>query len=337
MNFEPAVRHLRFYFEKGDGFYYLDLARELSVLNNRLYHQGKHYHVANITFSSDQDGRLQVLTIPNTWAMKRAWIVGFEKWLQMNDRLNEEDRDAALSHAKYVTFRVGMCKDQLDSDDGEKPGEGTEQDSMAVDYSKANKSKIDEWRLSTFVSTDEETVDEFNAYMMGVHDGSAPDYTSISLIQAYQETLASRKIPLEDGTREPTMLSGVWANFFEIHGSQDDIKEELMHDYDAPPWDGDSLLGIGSEMPAISSTNPLPGATVVRELHMDGDQVGQIVAGGFSAPLGLICLRTSDMDQADQEFSVCLELVPGDYQGVSATRIHSKTIRDSDGNLKVIG
>lgn len=311
---KPCVRHLRFHFEKGNGYYYLDLARELSAFNNSLYRQGMTYHVANVTLISDNDMRMKVHTIPNTWSMNQAWKVAFKNWLQHNRQIPEPTLSSALKHAKYLDFRVGFCKDQIDSDDGEKPGEGTEQDSMAVDGDN-NTVKLDEWRLSSFHSTDENTSDEFYCYMMGAHDGAAGSRVGVSVIQAYHELLASVKF-VDDSSRTD-IETGVWVNLMDNESVNDDLVEELVNDYDSPPFDANSLLGMGTGV-TISSTNPIPGSTVSRELHMDSDYQGMQVGGGFPVPLGLLCLDTTDMAGAGDHFEVLIELVPGDYKGLAA-------------------
>lgn len=311
---KPAMRHLRFHFEKGNGYYYIDLARELSAFNNQLYRQGMTYHVANATVVSDNDLRLKIHTIPNTWSMKRAWQVAFQNWLEMNRKLTDTALDQSLKHAKYLDFRVGFCKDQMDSDDGEKPGEGTEKDSMAVDGDN-NTVPIDEWRLSKFTSSDENISDDFYCYAMGVHNGSAGSRTAVSLIQAYHELLASTTI-MDDSTRDDKE-DGVWVNLFDNESTNDDIMENLKDHYDQPPFDGNGLLGMGAGV-TINSANPIPGSTVVRELHMDSDYQGQVTAGGFAVPLGLLCFDLSDIQDADGQFEILLELVPGTYKGVAA-------------------
>jgi len=100
---EPAVRYLRYDLtNSGDAgtetSHFIDLARDLSLVNRRLYRSGRVYHVKRVTvvsrntiagFTTDPPGqqnagRISVSTAPDSWVARGAWHRAFKAWKQMN-------------------------------------------------------------------------------------------------------------------------------------------------------------------------------------------------------------------------------------------------------------
>ena len=84
----PAVRYLRYELTNSgtpgtETSHYIDLARDLSALNRRLYRQGRDYHVKRITVVSSNtpnggdpsgiNNRVSLATIPDSWVARNAW------------------------------------------------------------------------------------------------------------------------------------------------------------------------------------------------------------------------------------------------------------------------
>ncbi len=323
-----SIRKIRI-LGKGSGTWNVDLARELSVLNNSLYRQGMMYDIANVSMSSDQDFRVKFSTAPNTWAMHQGWKMAFKNFLNGNkERIDDSTFQTIQKLSKYFDFRVGLYKDSTAPRGSEADGKitaGRGVNSMAVSADGVAFA-INEWNLTQFESLDaDDSVsdgDKFTAHLVGPHDytsGSSRPYDSVSTLQAYHETLL-RRGQVADGdddgdgdvSDDLSIETGVWANYHEDEASSvEDAVEHLLDDYNEPPFDGDNFVGM-------LDTHIM----CERELHLDpsGSVGGQLVGGGFTAFAGLIDIVTTDLD-AGHEWAVEFELVPGTYKGVSATPI----------------
>ena len=90
---EPAVRYLRYEFTNSETpgtetSHYIDLSRDLGIVNRRLYRQGRDYHVKKISIVSSNtpngSNRISVACAPNSWVVKAAHKRAFKVWQQMN-------------------------------------------------------------------------------------------------------------------------------------------------------------------------------------------------------------------------------------------------------------
>lgn len=297
----PAHRFLRIDLEHdgSEDFHYIDLARELSAINNRLYRQGMTYHVANISVHDSNSSYLKFCTLPNTWPIRNAWKRAFQMWLNMNDQLADPALSNAAKASKYTDFKVYFNDDhRTDPDDGK-----------FTDV-EGNIRQDGEWEYTRFFSTDGGSVDEFTVHMMGDHTGSAGSYTSVSAIKAYNETLTWP----ENESEQSTFDTGVWNNLIETAGVNDDISQALSDDNDLPPYDEFVFPGM---KPSQVSTGNSPQPWSVREVHLQGTYQNSAMVGGFEAPLGLICVETGASADSNT-IGLIIELAPGSYKGVSA-------------------
>ena len=305
----PAHRFLRLDLEHNssvandfgyyEDFHYIDLASLLSSINSRLYRQGMMYHVANISVHDRQGGWVKFCTLPNTWPVRQAWRKGFQKWLQMNyESMDADTLKATAQNARWSDYRVFFSASHA-TDTADRPP------FVDVEGKAANQ---DELTYTKYTSTDGGTPDEFTAHMMGGHTGSAGSYSSISLLEAYIETLNKPQAP----DANVSMAVGVWANLLESETGSDDIIVDLRDDYDEPPYDHDCFPG-GNKGSLVNAPNPWS----VRETDFIAPNRHQIV-GGFEVPLGLICVETSREVSGDNTIGLIIELVPGPYKGIMA-------------------
>ena len=297
----PAHRFLRVdlrHTGSGEDFHYIDLAKELSAINSRLYRQGMTYHVANISVHDTQSSYLKFCTLPNTWPVKAAWKTGFQQYLEMNRRAMEPaiGSNQIPKVARWNDFRIYFNNDHIADADAVK----------FVDV-EGNIRLQDEYNYTRMVSIDGGNNDEFTLHMMGEHAGSAGAFTSVSLLEAYEETLASPALQSAD----PEFDTGVWANLFDVGGQVDDIIDNLDQDYDNPPYS--RLVFPGSkDGSSVNCTAPWS----VREVHVEAANNSAMV-GGFEAPCGLIVVET-DNSADGNVIGLIIELAPGPYKGVMA-------------------
>jgi len=190
----PAVRYLRYRLTNGDAgtetSHYIDLARDLSRVNRRLYRQGREYHVKRITvvstntiagwaqdgvtgFPASQDaGFFSVSTVPSSWVANSAWKRGFTAWQNMNKDAMRKTNDI---QGTWADFKVYMTEDMRT---------GT----VLQPVDNGNALYLPgEWDYSKYVAPTAAAgvIDEYSAHLMGGHTGAPGAYTSIGLIQSF--------------------------------------------------------------------------------------------------------------------------------------------------------
>ena len=306
----PAHRYLRYLLTHsgtGEDSHYIDIARDLSGTNRRLYRQGKVYRIKSATVhSSTGTTFVKFATAPNTWVTRNAWKRGKKAWDMMNEKAMTL-HDGALK-PRWHDYKVFLSPDMTsDVDQG-----------VPVD-SGDNTMSSGEWIYSKYQSPDgTSSNDDFMATLMGDHQGAAGSRTFISLIQSYAEARATvGAVPHgvdSDGDDDPL------ANLFDSGTEQDEILNDLQNSNDLPPYAGSGTSATtGDEYPGAGDNLPKP--WVVREVSLDQDANGAFaIARGFDAICGLVEIETSSSTDGDV-IEVLLEIEVGDYKGVHAEEI----------------
>ena len=326
----PAERFLRFQVTHpagaGETSHYLDIGRELSKINRRLYRQGMVYRIANISITSRDtvQGLVSFSTAPDTWIARNAWNRGFNMYNQMNQRVL--DLQPGRKN-KYADYKIYLSDDHRASS----------RLLNCVDNGN-NEYQPGEWQHVTYNSPDGTTsADAFTAHLLGDHNVSGSNYTSVSLIKSYGEARATVNF-----TQEPRMDSegddDPLLNLFDDGTVVDEIAQNLDDENDLAPYkivSGGSEATIGEFYPGSESNGPKP---VVRRLVSfgtgDTTTAGGITKGvsaptvmvpGFDAMCGLVEIETqSDLDTGiigpgqDDIIDIVIELAPGSYKGVAA-------------------
>ena len=305
----PANRYLRYLLNHtgtGEDSHYIDLARDLSGTNRRLYRQGKVYRVKSITVhSSTTTTFVKFATVGNTWVARNAWKRGKAAWDLMN---KQATLHSGRSLSRWHDYKVLLSPDMTtDSDQGTPVDSGD------------NAMQAGEWIYSEYESPDGGTSsDSYLAVMTGAHSGSAGSRTYIGLIQSYGEsrtTVTATPGGLDsDGDDDPI------ANLFDAGTSHDEVLDDLSNDNNLPPYAG---VGIGSatgdNYPGAASNMPKP--MVIREVSLDQDANGAFaIARGFDAICGLVEVETTSGTDGDI-IEVLIEVEAGDYKGVHAEAI----------------
>ena len=316
---EPAVRYLRYELTNSstagtETSHYIDLAKDLSAINRRLYRQGRHYHVKRISVVSsntiagwavyDQTnipgatefprnaGRITFSTAPESWVSQQAWKRGFGVW----NKMQKEALKAAGSDLRgtYNDFKVYLTTNHAT---------GTK---LTPKDNGGNNLSGGDWSYSDLITPDGTTgSDEFYLTLMGDHVGAAGTRTSVSLIRSYEESRATVSASAKPETGnvdsdDPLM------NLFDHGTVVDEIVDKMMSDGEDEPYDQNDYCGADSNMP-----KPL----VVQQTTLGAD--GRATVGGFSAMCGLIEVETTS-PIADDVYSVLVELAPGKYRGIAA-------------------
>ena len=297
----PAVRHLRYLLshtgQNAEDSHYLDLARDLSAINGRLYRQGRYYHVKRATVhSTTADAFVKFATIPDTWVSKAAWKRGKDAWTKMR-------KTAEVPSARWADYKVYLNSDM--KTDPDRP--------LAVDTD-ANSVQIGEWEYSDYYSPDGTAgFDAFTAHMMGAHSGGAGIRDSIGLIESYGDTRrvsSPTTVVDSEGDDDPLV------NLFDAGTHIDELAADKVQDNSFPPyaWLNQAISDIGEHFIGASSNMPAP--QVVAETQLT-TTTGLGVVGGMVVPLGLLEIETRSAQDGDV-IEVLVELEAGSYQGVKS-------------------
>ncbi len=305
----PAHRYLRYELTNSgtpgtETSHFIDLARDLSRVNRRLYRQGRDYHVKRISIVSSNTnqlapgndaassaGRISVSTALNTWVTRNAWKRGF----QLYQKMNKAAMAGTTSDIKgtYADFKVYLHSDMTSGTVLDPKDNG------------GNNYQAGDWDYSEFVSPDGTTsADSFSITLHGNHVGSAGSRTSVGLIRSYGEARATvdNTSPNVPATADDDPLN----NLFDDGTHIDEIIEDLMAQNDGAPYANLSYPGDDS-----NGSKPV----VIHQTTLGTD--GRSTMGSFNAICGLLELETTS-PHANDVYSVLVELAPGKYRGVSA-------------------
>ena len=300
----PAVRYLRYELANSSNAgtetsHFIDLARDLSRVNRRLYRQGRDYHVKRLTIVSantpnagqpGSENRVSVSTMPNSWVTQMAWSRGFQLMKQMNDRASE-GISGDIS-GKYSDYKIYLSHDMAT---------GT---ILTPKDNGGNNAVNGEWTYSKFVTPDGTTgADEFELHMLGNHQGNAGSRTHVGLVKSYGESRAT--VDQDSPNATPVVTGDPLANLFDDGTVHDEILTNLKADNDNSPYSANNYPGDDGNMP-----KPI----VVQDTTIVD---GRASLGGFMARCGLIEIE-SKSSVANDVFSILVEIAPGNYRGLKA-------------------
>jgi len=301
----PAVRYLRYDITNSGNTNtevstYIDLAKDLSAINRRLYRQGRKYHVKRISITSKNTnqlnpgqsaGRISVSTCPESWVSQMAWRRGMKVWMDKNkeaSRLLASDISSTWSDFKvYLSddHRTGTVATPIDNG--------------------GNAVNAGEWTYSKIVTPDGTTSDDhFFMHLLGDHNGGAGSRVSVGLIKSYGESRATVD------TDQPNINTDVYndplVNAMDDGTDVDETLAFLADDNDNAPYQTVNYPGDNGNMP-----KPL----VVYESTLGTD--GKTTFGGFQVMCGLLELETTS-PIANDVYSVLVELAAGSFRGIKA-------------------
>lgn len=300
---EPAVRQLVYLVP--DGTSYIDIAKDLSKVNRRMYRQGMSYVVQDIQIGVSPGMRatdiFQIVfsTIGNSWVAHNAWRKGFKTWQTMQNEYM--DGEGSRLKGKWADFKVYLDDSQAS---------GTTLEPYASDGAVY---QAGEWIYSNFVYDDAGTSRSPTIHMIG----TSTDDTAIGLIQAYGD---ARNYQSSEPSNRAEMATGFYAQFHGVGDIDDELGTDLRNDNDLPPYDSDDYPGGADNADA---------AVMQRFGSVNATQ-STVTLPGFVAQCGLIKIDTNEV-QLDgtaatsvyevttaSDTSVLITVAPGPYRGVLA-------------------
>ncbi len=307
---EPAVTQLLY--PVPDGTSYIDLAKDLSQVNRRLYRQGMTYVVQDIQYAagagmraSDIQG-LTFSTAGNSWIVHNAWKKAFTAW-----RREKRKGTDALGpiHGKWEDFKVYLDDSMEDA---------TTLEPYAGDGAVY---QAGEWEYSKFVFDDDGTERELKMHLIGSSNlADTNNESGIGLIQEYQN---SRAYPNADPALPSSASDTIYAKMIGYAPDEltDIMVDNMENDNDLPPYDPDEYPGGDTNADA---------AVVARWGSVNATQ-SSTTLGGFIAPCGLVKISTAELAldnaaSADGVYAagsaptavMILSIAPGTYRGVLA-------------------
>ncbi len=316
---EPAHTQL-VYTLVNDGNY-IDVAKDLSVLNRRLYRSGMVYAIRGITVFFDAAGdedyhnktiTITARTIPNTWVTHNAWVKGFRNWKKQQ---NDARKLVTGIKPRWEDFKVAMDSAHVQLDSGS--GDGTSISLSVRDGTLGATVAPDEWQLSRIVWEDDSDDREPLLHMMGEVTGDTVT-TYAGLIENYGDSRA------QPGVSEPAHDADASINLYAKLIKTSDVAAEIIDnmeiDNDQAPYDVDAYIGGATESP----TPLVVGYTACNS----SSPVGRMP--GFVAPLGLIHLSADGWRDPDAAAGgtladtavtpkVIVDVAVGPYRGVLAS------------------
>ena len=305
--FYPVVRHLRYQLTNSptggtETSHFVDLARDLSAVNRRLYKQGMYYSVRKITVTSRDTygGLFTVGVAPTSWVTRNAWRKARGIWNDMNDQVENADS----IKGKWADFKVYLSDDHRT---------GTVLDPIDNGNNAVGATNRD-WEYSLYESPDGTAgSDSFVAHLLGADSGSAGAITSAGIVDGYENS----RVTVQESPDSTPINSDSWMmNVLDDGTTFDEIVVDLTNQNDNPPYDRDDYCGGQGNMP-----KPI----VVQMGALGLDQVPtdtslSLTLGGFTAMCGLLEFETQSSVDNDV-FDVLIELSAGDYRGVKAEAI----------------
>ncbi len=330
---EPAVTQLLYVVPQGDS--YIDLAKDLSMVNRRLYRQGYTYVVQDIQVGVAANMRQSDIhqftfaTAGNSWIVHNAWKKGYSAWRR---QVRKGERGTGIKAGTWNDFKVYLDDSMED---------GTTLAPFAGD---AGAYQTGDWDYSALVfSTDDDTANDdeiekdLKMHLIGSTNlADTNEESGIGLINEYQN---SRSIIAVNDPSTPSAASDTI--YAKLMNMGDELSDRLIDNIesanDIPPYDHDEYPGGATNADA---------AVPVRIGAVSATQsVGNF--GGFIAPCGLIKVSSAEIslsnttetltDVSDaatavaspgpnsvygsgtpQDAVVLLTLAPGPYRGVLA-------------------
>ena len=311
---QPAVPVLRYKMDYNTTGVtrYIDLMKDMSKINRRLYRQGMQVAVGGITVISDGVDAataptldFQVRTAGNTWVTQNAWTKGYSLWRQMNKEVLDDNPSV---QGKWADYKIYLTEEQasantldnLNGVGGTYPG--------------------NEWAISTYVVPQHDVdpatgavlpAEEWVAALVGPDD--VPN-KRFSLVKAYEE---SRATVQDVAPNVPAALPNSFYLKLTDDGSQDPELAAVIEDAnDQPPYsiiDGNYPGGGGF---TVGAALTLQHRTIINAYQPNAH------IGGFVANCGLLQLNCQAISTSKSGLiEILVHLVPGSYNGILAERM----------------
>jgi len=273
------------------GTYYLDLWRNTSVQERKLFRQNQVCNVmAGLIKDSNNESVVRINVAPDTWTTRTSLRRGLKIW---NRHIKEgtEGIDLKLIKPKYHDYKVLLNPAM--------PSSLSSSATMHACDAAGNELPRGEWVYSNYVSEDVDwtiataaanrDADQFNSCIVGAHTpqpGNPNAWDQVGLIQSWLDSRPGQDpsgTPFNTQTEIDAMKQDPLVNLFDEADTVDEIVQFLSTDNDRPPYDEDGVYGtvqpganIGDNLQRVAMAATQSGAGQIATLN------------GFSAICGLV-------------------------------------------------
>ena len=260
---------------------YIDLAKELSKVNRKLYRQCRRYAVAGIQVIGSEGTSVSFFTAVDTWTTKNAIKKAFHAWQKMN---KEALADQPSIKPTWHDFKVYLNKDHR--------GRNATDLQAVPDFDYAPYPS-GEWAYSQVVFPEGTTHDSSNEsylHIQGNHINQAgadaafnPQTTlSVGIIEAYKESRTT--VPLEDPVTPAMPDVHPFNHLFDDGETYQEITQNLKQQNDQAPYAVTTMNGAAAH----------PSLYNAAEIRVQSSEVVNMT-NGFVAPCGLIKVATNQV------------------------------------------
>ncbi len=293
----------------GNSVSYIDLSQCASLVNRRFYRQGLNWAVAGMKVFATRDCTVLVTKLPVTWVMSNAWEKSFRAWQKMIDNATEESGTQSVK-GKFLDYKIyaDAAHHQLSFDANLLPLDGA-----------GNPHAAGQWQPSELQIPSTVGVTETRE-MIAVGPnlpGASPvtGFDAVSVVQGYAD---SRALPSPADPNVPADADTNWmVKLFDNVSDQDqDVIADLEVTGNNPPYpfEGDEAGTVVTMYPGGETNAP------TLETH-DIETITSTTIGGMTRikggmfPCGLIKIDFGGLSENDVQFTIQVDLVPGDHRG----------------------
>lgn len=296
----------------GEDFHYIDLARDLSAVNCRLYRQGMIYGVQSFSIHDSQaNTEVRIGTVPTVWPVLSAYRLARRQW---NRQIKSVGADGI--RGAWDDFRVFMNNDHVSDSDQPKVVNiesytaGTHNESALYGEYNASMLSATTHGSDSCLAMLGPGNSGFNGSMPQAYGGAACDGI-IGVVAEWNRLKADIPETPDSGSDDAdasAFTDGVLGLRDTTYDS--DLIDRIEDFGDAPPYS----VSPGGYLAV--STN---GTYTVREVHMASGQK-QVMLPGCEVFCGLMQVETKSATDGNT-IGLLVELAPGGYKGVHALEI----------------
>lgn len=283
--------------ETGENPFLIEIAPNLSRMNNRLYRQTRLYHVRFENADNDHGSanvKYEFYTLPDTWFVRGAIKYAHAVYMQNH----QDELDAGITFSQWADFDISpQNPDGTYEFTGARLYDGDGYSSIAADEPSGIGGSYSTTKAADGTS--------FGFHVMG---NVANSY---NIFREYSEFLNNKK-PDDESTTA-----------IQPYGDLLDLKdaEQMVENGDRAPYDRDFSGWIPDDETVDDSTGQHL-LTLKAMTNFDRDSTGSQRTPFFTAPLGLVYVRrfvTSTLtDLTTSQQQLRMEVQAGHYKGVKA-------------------
>lgn len=288
---------------------FINLARDLSAVNRQLFRQCRNYKIKSIRVADDDGHKyVQLGCAPNTWAMKNSLKRAYNRWKEMNDQVLDDQPSLKSRWSDFKPYLSPLHMQVVEAGSG-----GTIE---SVEDMNGNKINYGEWVHSEFESPDgTSSVDGYKVGVLGGHLGSPGSYQYVGLIESYGDTrgTVNSQVPNTDVT---VASDDPLLNLLDAGTQFDEIAENIINENDRPPYKLEFTSGSGLGRAYVGGSANLPVPLMFGESNPN-EYKDSHTFYNIDIPLGVIRIdHELEAGEPDTNFSVIIEVAPGNYKGV---------------------